>query len=136
MPATSDQIHRLLDAIELLNAEQREEARATLRALIQEDANFEDAWLWMSVAVDTLDQATVCLENVLRINPNNTRATEALLRLRGPDMAFNRRRERLRDWRDATTSLFWMLLVGSLCATVTTYMAYWQAYQAAQLAGG
>jgi hypothetical protein len=136
MPATPDQTHRLLDAIELLNAERREEARATLRALIQEDANFEDAWLWMSVAVDTLDQATVCLENVLRINPGNTRAAEALLRLRGPDMAFNRRRERLRDWRDAATGLFWMLLIGSLCATVTTYMAYWQAYRAAQLATG
>jgi hypothetical protein len=40
-------IDRLLDAIELLKIERRAEARQLLRELIQEDGNFEDAWLWI-----------------------------------------------------------------------------------------
>jgi hypothetical protein len=134
MPATADRIDRLLDAIDLLDEDHREEAREVLRGLIREDGNFEEAWLWMSVAVDTLDQATVCLENVLRINPKNARAAEALLRLRGPDMALTRRRDRLRDLRDTTIGLFWVIFFASLCASVATYAAVLQAYRAAQIA--
>lgn len=131
MTATPEQLDRLLDAIDLLNANQHEQARQLLRELIREDSNFEDAWLWMSVAVDTMDQATVCLENALRINPKNGRAAEALLRLRAPDMAITQRRDTLRNWRDLTSSLFWMIFVGTLCASVATYMAVLQAARAA-----
>lgn len=131
MTATPEQIDRLLDAIDLLNNEQREPARQMLRDLIREDSDFEDAWLWMSVAVDTMDQATVCLENALRINPKNTRAAEALLRLRAPDMAITRRRDSLRNLSDLTSSLFWMIFISTLCASVATYVAVLQAARAA-----
>jgi len=127
MTATPNQVDRLLDAIDLLNDEHREQARLLLRELIREDSNFEDAWLWMSVAVDTLDQATVCLENALRVNPKNPRAVEALLRLRAPDMAITKRRDSLKELRDLTTGLFWMFFFGTLCASVATYMAVLQA---------
>jgi hypothetical protein len=133
MPATADRIDRLLDAIDLLDEDHREQAREVLRGLIHEDSDFEEAWLWMSVAVDTLDQATVCLENVLRINPQNARAAEALLRLRGSDMALTRRRDRLRDLRDTVAGLFWVIFFASLCASVATYAAVLQAYRAAQV---
>lgn len=37
-------IDRLLDAIELVKADNRAEARPILRELIQENSDFEDAW--------------------------------------------------------------------------------------------
>ena len=59
-------IDRLLDAVDLLREDRRPEAIRILRELIREDGDFEDAWLWMSVAVDSVDQSAVCLDNVLR----------------------------------------------------------------------
>ena len=40
----------------------------------------------MSVAVDSLDQSSICLDNVLRINPKNIEAAGALYRIRIPEM--------------------------------------------------
>lgn len=51
--AKSDsRVDRLLDAIDFIKADQREEGRRLLRQLIGEDNDFEAAWLWMSVTVD------------------------------------------------------------------------------------
>src|SRR5215475_3580624 len=98
--AAAYRIDRLLDAIELVKADRRAEARHLLRGLIGEDNDFEDAWLWMSVAVDSLDQSSICLDNVLRINTKNVEAAGALYRIRIPEMAMERRRARLRLYRD------------------------------------
>lgn len=114
------QVHRLLDAIEMVEDNQRAEAREILRGLIQEDNDWEEAWLWMSVAVDSIDQSSVCLDNVLRINPENTLAASALYRLRLPEIVSEKRRAHLRFWRDTCLSIFWLLVVallfGMLCA--------------------
>ncbi len=115
-PQAADRIDRLLDAIELVQSDQREQARALLRDLIGENGDFEDAWLWMSVAVDSLDQSAVCLENVLRINPNNQAAAGALYQLRASDIAQERRHARLRFWRDMMLAVFWLLLLTLLFA--------------------
>ena len=98
--ATVDRIDRLLDAIELIKSNQIQDARALLRSIIQEDSNSEDAWLWMSVVVDSLDQSIVCLDNVLRINPNNWQAAGALHRLRESELLMQKRRSQLRFYRD------------------------------------
>ncbi|MBK9123204.1 MAG: hypothetical protein IPM16_08800 [Chloroflexi bacterium] len=120
MTATAEEIERLLDAIELLKANQRAEARAILRGVIQSNSDFEDAWLWMSLAVDTLDQSAVCLDNALRINPGNNRALEALMRLRATDIVAAERRGRLKLYRDLAAVTLWLLVVVSLCAALTT----------------
>ena len=62
-----------------MKANQRDEARALLRDLISEDSDFEEAWLWLSVAVELLDQSSLCLDNVLRVNPENLQAAGALI---------------------------------------------------------
>src|SRR5512145_2200314 len=82
----AERIDRLMDAIELVKADRRPEAVGILRELIHIDNDFEDAWLWMSVAVDSLDQSSICLDNVLRVNPGNGEAASALQRIRGPEM--------------------------------------------------
>ena len=79
--ARAERIDRLMDAMELVKAERRAEARALLHDLIRDEPDFQDAWLWMSVAVDSLDQASICLDNVLRINPRNAAAASALYRI-------------------------------------------------------
>ena len=114
MTATEDKarrIDRLLDAIDLVELGRREEAADLLRQLIREDNDFEDAWLWMSVAVDSLDQSTICLDNVLRINPHNARAAGALSRLRETEMAMQKRRSRFRLYRDLSLGLMWAIVL-------------------------
>lgn len=117
-----DRIDRLLDAIELVKADRREEARILLRELIREDSNFEEAWLWMSLAVDSLDQSSVCLDNVLRVNPRNMQAAGALYRLRESELAMEKRRDQYRFYRDLATVLLWLLSLGLMAAVTITYM--------------
>jgi hypothetical protein len=117
--ARAERIDRLMDAIDLVRADRRGEARLLLRELIREDSDFEDAWLWMSVAVDSLDQAAICLDNVLRVNPRNGAAASALYHLRVPQMEMERRRMHLRIIRDFSQAALWCLvmltLFGGLC---------------------
>jgi hypothetical protein len=110
-PGSAERIDQLLDAIELLRENRRPEAVALLRQLIQEDGDFEDAWLWMSVAVDSLDQSSVCLDNVLRVNPHNVAAAGALFRIRETEIQIEKRRNRLRFLRDMSFAGMWMLVL-------------------------
>lgn len=116
-------VDRLLDAIELVKNDQRAEARVLLRELVNEDGDFEDAWLWLSVAVDSLDQSSVCLDNVLRVNPRNTEAAGALYRIRMPEIAMDNRRRRLRFYRDLALGSMWALVVFLLYAMLFMYFA-------------
>jgi hypothetical protein len=119
----ADRIDRLMDAIDLIKEDRREEARRLLRELIQEDNNFEDAWLWMSVAVDSLDQSSLCLDNVLRVNPDNSGAAGALYRIRKPEILEERRRGRIRMFRDLAFGAMWLLVLVLLYAMLFTYTA-------------
>lgn len=121
-PDDTERIDRLLDAIELVQADRRDEARALLRSLVHDYNDFEHAWLWLSVTVDSLDQSTVCLDNVLRVNPNNAQAAGALYRLRESEIRVEKRRARLRMWRDTSLVIFWLLFVALLFAVLFTYV--------------
>lgn len=114
--AAAQRIDRLLDAIELVKANRHKEAQPILRSLIQENSDFEDAWLWMSVVVDSIDQAVLCLDNALRINPDNVNAATALYRLRMVEFASQQKRARLRAYRDMSLFALWMLIMGLLFA--------------------
>jgi hypothetical protein len=108
---SSERIDRLYDAIDLVKADKREQAQQALRELIRDYPDFEDAWLWMSVAVDSLDQSAICLDNVLRVNPQNFVAAGALYRMRYSEMEMVKKRSRLRAGRDAAQLLLWLLVV-------------------------
>jgi hypothetical protein len=114
-------IDRLLDAIELIKANRRAAAHDLLRELIREDSDFEDAWLWMSVAVDSLDQAAVCLDNVLRVNPRNYEAAGALYRIQIPELKMKKRRARLRMRRDMAIGLMWLIIIVAFVGVYLTY---------------
>jgi hypothetical protein len=115
-------VDHLLDAIELIKAGECDAALPLLRALIHEDNDFEDAWMWMSVAVETLDQSSVCLDNVLRINPVNQAAAGALHRIRQPEMRLQQQRARLRFYRDVFAGGMWLLTVLLLLGMMAAYV--------------
>ena len=91
-----------------------------LRGLIREDGNFEDAWLWMSLAVDEMDQSIICLDNVLRINPDNVQASTALYHLQQAEYAAYQKRSQIRRYRDFAAVALWLLIGGLLFATILT----------------
>lgn len=113
-------IDRLLDAMELVKSDRQSEALPILRDLIREDSNFEDAWLWMSLAVDEMDQSIICLDNVLRINPDNLQASTALYHLRQVEVEAEKKRNELRRYRDFSAIALWILIGILLFATVIT----------------
>lgn len=122
-PEPGAHIDKLYDAIEFVKADRAEDARRLLRELIREDGDFEDAWLWMSVAVDSLDQSSICLDNVLRINPANGEAAAALYRIRIPEMEMQRRRSTLRTGRDFSLMFMWILCAACMFGVFVTYFS-------------
>lgn len=119
--SSDSRVDRLLDAIELIKADRRDEAQRVLRDLIREDSDFEEAWLWMSVVVDSLDQSSLCLDNVLRINPDNVQAAGALHRIREPEMIHEQRRARLSRYRDLAWTGMWLLTLFLLFRMLFAY---------------
>jgi hypothetical protein len=112
---------RLMEAIELVKQDQHKEARELLRALISEDNDFEEAWLWMTVVVDSLDLSEICLDNVLRINSNNAQAAEMLYRLREHEMIAKKGHYRLLFGRNLSLGLFWLLVIFILNAVIISH---------------
>jgi hypothetical protein len=59
---------------------------------------------------------------VLRVNPNNSEAAGALHRLRGPEMLFERQRNRLRFYRDLAMGAMWILILALLYTMLISFM--------------
>jgi Tfp pilus assembly protein PilF len=81
MPDTTELLQQ---GIALVKAGQREEARALLLKVIEQDEQNESAWLWLSGVVDGEDDKAIALENVLTLNPNNEWAKRGLQMLGRP----------------------------------------------------
>lgn len=54
------------------------EARRLLETVLDADERNEQAWLWLSGLVDSDEERSICLENVLTINPHNEAARKGL----------------------------------------------------------
>lgn len=57
----------------------RDEARALLTQVVEADERNEQAWLWLAGLVTDPHDMRTCLENVLDLNPGNTKAREGLV---------------------------------------------------------
>src|SRR5215468_2363707 len=64
--------------IAAIKAGRKAEARRLLEQAVEIDVYNEKAWLWLSAAVDTLDEQQICLANVIEINPNSEKAKKGL----------------------------------------------------------
>src|SRR5260221_14151668 len=78
-----DLADRLNQAIDLVRAGKREEARAILIPLSQQYPNLEQVWLWLASASEDTQERINYLRRVLDINPRNERARQAYTRLTG-----------------------------------------------------
>ena len=72
---------RIQQALKALRAGRKEEARSILLSVVDEQEDNERAWLYLSAAVETLEEQQICLENVLAINPTNEKARQGLERV-------------------------------------------------------
>lgn len=61
-----------------LRAGNKAEAETLLLRVVTADEKHEQAWLWLSGAVQTAEDRRVCLENVLALNPDNAAARHGL----------------------------------------------------------
>jgi hypothetical protein len=76
-----DTMPMLNRAIVAAKAGRKVEARQLLEAVLDADERNEWAWLWLSGVVDSDEERTICLENVLSINPDNQAARRGLAML-------------------------------------------------------
>lgn len=82
---TPDFADQLKLGIAALKAGKREKARVLLMQLIEADENNEQAWLWLSGAVETDEDRRICLENVLALNPDNQVAQKGMAKLQAAE---------------------------------------------------
>jgi len=66
------------EGINAYRAGNREESRTLLLKAVELDEHNEQAWMWLSAVVETVEDQQTCLENVLTINPNNEKAKQGL----------------------------------------------------------
>lgn len=71
----------LQQGIAAIQAGDKAEARRLFGRIIQKNPRDEQAWLWMSGAVDTAPERLTCLNKVLEINPHNETAQRGLAAL-------------------------------------------------------
>lgn len=69
------------EGIRLYKANQKAEARTLWEQVTELDPYSEQAWLWLSAVVESVEDQRVCLENVLYINPDNPNAKKGLATL-------------------------------------------------------
>jgi tetratricopeptide (TPR) repeat protein len=74
-------------AVEALRLDDRASARDLLTRLIKANQKNATYWLWMSAAVDTLQESVYCLETALKLDPGNKVAKRGLILMgaRPPD---------------------------------------------------
>lgn len=68
----------LYDGAVALQAGDKARAQELLLQVVQVDENNAEAWLWLSGAVDDIEDCQIALENVLAIDPDNAAARQGL----------------------------------------------------------
>jgi tetratricopeptide (TPR) repeat protein len=69
----------LLEAQSAIGTHDKKKAREILRRLIKADPRNIEYWLWLSVSVDTPREIVYCLQEVLKIDPDNKIAKKGLI---------------------------------------------------------
>lgn len=73
----------LHQAAELLAGGKYDEGRSLLARYLRQNPNSEEAWYLLSLAVSEREKHVYCLQQVLRVNPNNEKARQRLEKLTG-----------------------------------------------------
>ena len=73
--------YQLQQAIELIQAGKRDEARQLLQQIVNFDPTTIAAWLWLATVATTEAERIYALQQVLKLDPTNEKARVALARL-------------------------------------------------------
>jgi hypothetical protein len=73
---------QLAHGIEAAKNGDRKKACNLLYAVLDKDPRNEMAWVWLSYAVDSLEDRQICLENVLTLNPTSQYALRGLAQIK------------------------------------------------------
>ena len=84
---------KLKQGMAAVKAGRKKEARDILFDVLEQDEENEQAWLWMSGAVETDQQRRTCLEKVLHLNPENEAAKRGIASLARSNTALPSRGE-------------------------------------------
>lgn len=76
---------QLKQAVQFIKAGNKQAALPILKQVLQADPSNESAWLWLYSCVNHRSEKKYCLQKALAINPNNTKAREALEKLTSVD---------------------------------------------------
>jgi tetratricopeptide (TPR) repeat protein len=68
----------LYDGIRALEGGDRERGLELLLQVVERDNRIEQAWWWLSLAAEQIEDQITALENVLDLNPNHTQARQRL----------------------------------------------------------
>lgn len=74
-PGVSNLLTRGIAAVK---AGKHEEARSLLIDALRQDANNEQAWLWLGAVIGSPRETLVCLRRVLALDPHNRQAQEGI----------------------------------------------------------
>lgn len=69
----------LQEALDAIAHGQKDRARDLLTRLLRSDQSNPDYWMWMSAVVETSKERIYCLQNVLRLEPDNRAARLGLI---------------------------------------------------------
>ena len=78
---------RLRDGVEAVKSGNRVRGRDLLLLVVQQDRDAREAWQWLVQALDDPHEKMRALENVLRLNPRDSDAEQALVALRQKQIA-------------------------------------------------
>lgn len=85
---TKDDLQALLrTGIQAAQSGSPESARTILQRVVEQAPDNELGWIWLATVADSLAERRACLQQVLRINPENARAQKALEQLPAVDAA-------------------------------------------------
>lgn len=73
----------LQQAIEHVNAGNFKEGRVLLERVLEQDPRNDRAWVWLSGCVEDALQRRICLQQALKVNPNNQVALDGMEVLEG-----------------------------------------------------
>ncbi len=80
--ADIDRLYR--EGVTAIRAGDKATARERLMEVVRLEQTHEQAWLWLSAAMDSPEDRILCLENVLTINPSSEAARRGLEKLGHP----------------------------------------------------
>lgn len=77
----SQMSNKLQQAIKAINLGDKSTGQKLLAEVLKSEPQSEDAWLWMAKVVTSVEQRKKCLEQVMKLNPDNKEAQQEMRRL-------------------------------------------------------